>query len=252
MIPAELERILTEKCVYTPQGQARALHSAIWLEDAQALHDLVLARAPSTVLEVGMAYGVSSLAIVSALEELGSGSLLSLDPSQSTDWESVGCETLRRAGLSHRHTLIEEPDFSALPRMCSDSVCVDFVYIDGWHTFDYTLLDLFYADKLLSVGGVVGINDGGFAAVAKALRWFTSHRRYRELDVGLPVRLGPPVHGTDNLVRKVARKVARPSLRLVSRHAPRLAVGPLFARFEDRYFEKRENWEPSGVFYSSF
>jgi predicted O-methyltransferase YrrM len=252
MIPAELERIFTEQLVYTPSGAVKTLHSAIWRDEARALHDVVLERAPAAVLEVGMAYGVSSLVITAALEELGAGTLVSVDPYQSTDWGSAGVETLRRAGLSHRHTLIEEPDYLVLPRLCAEHASVDFVYIDGFHTFDYTLLDLFYADKLLRVGGVVGINDGGFVAVNKALRWFTSHRRYRELDVGLPVRLGPPVHGSPTLSRKVARKLGRPTLRLVSRTAPRLAVGPLFARFEDRYFEKREDWEPSGLFYESF
>jgi predicted O-methyltransferase YrrM len=252
MIPAELERMLSEQCVYTPSGEVRALHSAIWPEDAKALHDLVLERAPTTVLEIGMAYGASSLAIASALEERGSGSLISVDPSQSTDWESIGMEALRRANLVHRHTLLEEPDFVALPRMLSEGLSFDLVYIDGWHTFDYTLLDLFYADKLLSVGGVVGINDSGFVAVGKALAWFTSHRRYEELDVGLPTRLGPPIHGSSTLSRKVLRKVGRPGLRYVSRIAPSLAVGPFFARFEDRYFEKCEVWEPPGVFYASF
>jgi hypothetical protein len=27
------------------------------------------------------------------------------------------------------------------------------VFVDGWHTFDYTLLDLFFADLLTEVGG---------------------------------------------------------------------------------------------------
>jgi hypothetical protein len=27
-------------------------------------------------------------------------------------------------------------------------VQVDFAFMDGWHTFDYTLLDFFYTDKL--------------------------------------------------------------------------------------------------------
>jgi hypothetical protein len=33
----------------------------------------------------------------------------------------------------------------------------DFILIDGFHSFDLTLLDLFYADKLWAVGGVATI-----------------------------------------------------------------------------------------------
>ena len=35
----------------------------------------------------------------------------------------------------------------------------DFIFIDGWHTFDYTLVDMFYADRLLRIGGYLLIDD---------------------------------------------------------------------------------------------
>ena len=41
--------------------------------------------------------------------------------------------------------------------------------VDGWHTFDYALLDFWYADKMLDVNGVVGFNDCGWRAVSKAI-----------------------------------------------------------------------------------
>ena len=33
------------------------------------------------------------------------------------------------------------------------------IYIDGWHTFDYTLVDFFYADLLLETNGVIVLDD---------------------------------------------------------------------------------------------
>ena len=60
------------------------------------------------------------------------------------------------------------------------------VYIDGWHTFDYALLDFFYADKLLDTGGLVGFNDCHYPSIERVLRFVVRHRHYREVDVGPP------------------------------------------------------------------
>jgi predicted O-methyltransferase YrrM len=47
----------------------------------------------------------------------------------------------------------------------------DFIFIDGFHTFDYTLLDFFYADLLLKVNGVIMLDDIRHKAVADVVRY---------------------------------------------------------------------------------
>ena len=136
-----------------------------------------------------MAFGVSSLAILAALREIGQdGKLISIDPGQSTGWQGCGRTAVARAGLSSRHELIEDYDYNALPRLLTSGLRIDFAYIDGWHTFDYSLLDWWYVDRMLPAGGVVGFNDCGWPAVEKAIRFVMTHRKYEELDVGLPPR----------------------------------------------------------------
>ena len=75
--------------------------------------------------------------------------------------------------------------YLALPELLRRGATAEFVYIDGWHSFDYALVDFFYADKLLADGGIVGFNDASFRSVHKVLRFVTRYRRYREIDVGL-------------------------------------------------------------------
>jgi len=41
----------------------------------------------------------------------------------------------------------EDFDFKVLPRLLESGKKIDFAYIDGWHTFDYTLLDWCYIDR---------------------------------------------------------------------------------------------------------
>ena len=101
---------------------------------------------------------------------------------------------------------------------------VQFVDIDGWHTFDYVLLDFFYIDKMLVTGGVVAFNDCALGGVRRATVFLRSHRRYRPYDAGLrPSYIGRDV--TSALARIATRRSK-----------------------SDRYFRKKEAWEPAWDF----
>jgi predicted O-methyltransferase YrrM len=214
--PTLKEMIETRKA-YTPSGERIEMISNIPRAFAEALHETVLKHRPKTSLEIGMAFGISSLAILAALQELGTdGRLITIDPNQSCDWSNCGRTAVARAGFAARHELIEGFDFSVLPRLLDRSLKIDFAYIDGWHTFDYTLIDWWYADKMLAVDGIVAFNDCGFPAVEKVIQFVLTHRSYVEMDVRLPKIL----------------KDGR--------------------RTEDRYFRKTDNKEPAWNFFAPF
>jgi hypothetical protein len=42
--------------------------------------------------------------------------------------------------------VLREPSFLAMPRLLARGAKFDLVFVDGWHTFDFTLLDMFYAE----------------------------------------------------------------------------------------------------------
>jgi len=228
-----LRELLVDKTAITPGGECGPAHSTVLEKYVEALHRTILKEKPDVVLEVGMAQGASTLAILTALEQLGGdGRLLSIDPNQSTVFESQGLHNVKRAGLQDRHELIEEPDYTALPRMLQDGLKLDFAYIDGWHTFDYTLLDFWYTDRMLRVNGVVALNDCGWRAVSKAIGFVMTHRKYGEMDVGLRRSIVP----------------GRELIRFL-----KLQFGAQFRRMnQDRYFRKQEDWEPSFHFFRDF
>ena len=70
-----------------------------------------------------------------------------------------------------------------LPKLLEKGVVLDLAFIDGWHTFDYTLLDFFYIDKMLRPGGVVLLHDRSWPSKQKVMRFIKTHRKYRELPV---------------------------------------------------------------------
>ncbi len=182
-----------------------------------------------------MGFGVSSLAILAALRDGGQdGRLISIDPDQSTDWKGCGLAAVARAELDEKHRLLEDYDYNVLPRLLSSELKIDFAYIDGWHTFDYALLDWWYVDKMLSVGGIVGFNDCGWPAVDKVIRFMLGHRKYAEIDVGLQVRYVGDGGGRDSPAGSTLNdENERP-------------------RAEDRYFRKEVSWEPRWDFFSDF
>lgn len=229
-IPSPLiGEIFERRQVVDGEGRAQPLHSAISEEYARALYGAVLARRPRMAVEIGMAFGISTLAILTALREIGAdGRLISIDPRQSTGFHGIGIANVRRAGFTDRHELIEAFDYAALPRLLEQGTRLQFAYIDGWHTFDYTLLDFFYLDKLLDPGGVIGFNDAGWRSVHKVLGFVRTHRKYREIDVGLP----RDYRGIN-------------PLGVLSRWW----TGRSHA---DRYFEKLEAWEPKWDFFARF
>lgn len=209
------------------------MHSHLPQSYAEALFQAVLSERPITVVEVGMAMGTSSLAILSALRETGGGRLVSIDPMQTSGWNGRGVAAIAAAGLADRHELIEDFDYRALPRLLDSGLQIDFAYIDGWHTFDYTLLDWWYIDRMLPARGVVVFNDCSWPAVDKAIRFVQTHRKYEEMDVGLPRVLTPKGDWLDQVKR-------------------RLPGGEPRRRSEDRYFRKKEAWEPSWDFFAPF
>lgn len=230
-----LRHIYDTRSTLDRAGSPVAVPALLKRSFAEALYRTVLSSQPEICVEIGMAYALSSLAILTALAELGRGRLISIDPNQSTQWAWGGMEAVKRAGFDEYHQLIEKPSFLALPELLKRQITVDFAYIDGWHTFDYILLDFFYLDKMLPVGGVVAFNDCGLRSTDRVLRFLQSHRKYREMSVGLR----PEIAGCGGRARFLSNlKILQMSKRLRLNN--------------DRYFQKLEHWEPSWDFYSEF
>jgi predicted O-methyltransferase YrrM len=86
--------------------------------DCDALRDLLIAEGVETVVEVGLAYGSSALAIGEALVSVGAQRPLHviIDPFQATDWSNVGWQMLQSAGLDAIARLVLQPSSMALPQ----------------------------------------------------------------------------------------------------------------------------------------
>jgi len=128
-------------------------------------------------IEIGCALGMSSLYICDALSRFEEVSHTIIDPYQTTQWKSIGVNNLRKLGF-HFFTLIEEPSEIALPRLVKEKLTFDFAFIDGWHTFDHTLVDFFYLNRLIRVGGMIVFDDTRYPSVSRVLRYVAKYPNY--------------------------------------------------------------------------
>jgi len=137
----------------------------------------------NSTLEIGMAYGLSTMFICQAHQDKGSGSHIAIDPFQSTMWKSIGLLNIKKAGLSDKLRFLEAFSYEALPQLLAERQQIDFAFIDGSHHFDYTLVDFFYVDKLLEIGGYVVFDDIWMPGIRKVLYFVLRNRMYELVDV---------------------------------------------------------------------
>lgn len=171
---------------YDAEGKSYELHSSLMRDDAEFIHGIVADNEDFTrTLEVGCAYGASSLAICSALAGREGANHVIVDPFQYSQFHGIGMANLRRAGLDGLAALVQERSEFYLPKACEQGEGrLDFIFIDGWHTFDHTLLDLFYATRLLRVGGVVVVDDCDHPQVSRAVRYVSNYPCYEVYGLG--------------------------------------------------------------------
>ena len=125
------------------------------------------------ILEIGFAFGISAFYILSNKET----KLTSIDPFQKTQWNNKGLELLKEYKFDKRHTLHELKSYVALPKLLEkyNTNYYDFIFIDGFHTFDYTLLDFFYSNLLLKMKGIIIIDDAMHSGVSKCVKYIENN-----------------------------------------------------------------------------
>ena len=105
------------------------INSAIKSQEGYFIRDIIHRYQCKSCLEVGMAFGVSAMYILSSSKDTV---LISIDPFQSTQWDNCGKKLIQLCNLQARHKLIEEKSFIALPKLL-DKHKFDFIFIDGIH-----------------------------------------------------------------------------------------------------------------------
>jgi predicted O-methyltransferase YrrM len=134
---------------------------------------------PVISLEIGMAYGISTLYICEALAALGHPVRhIVMDPFQSTQWKGIGLRNIQQAGYEAMVEFHEARSEFLLPSLVDRGTMVEFALIDGWHTFDQVMVEFYFINRMLCPGGVVVFDDADRRSVNRAIRYVVNYPGY--------------------------------------------------------------------------
>ena len=149
--------------------------------DGDILRDILVAHGAHVVIEVGLAYGSSALAIGEALCLTGGTEVshIVIDPFQATAYDNVGWDALNAAELAAQTTFIGEASSLALARLVGQGLTADAAFVDGSHRFHEVFVDLYFLRKLVRPGGLIILDDAAWPSVATALPYFDLNLGWR-------------------------------------------------------------------------
>jgi len=218
-----LEELLTSGVTPVENGAVVPIHSSLDRRGLAMIQEVIERLRPRVTVEIGLAYGVSALAICEALERVGGERHIAIDPNQHSgpwgdSWKGGGLLNLERAGFADLVSFHEEPSHLALPQLERQGQRAQFALIDGWSTFDYRLLDFVLLDRLLDVGGVVMTSVPQLPSIQKLSRYVVTNLAYSVYgasssthDPETSIRLSAPRRGLD--VPEAVRRHFKPEIR---------------------------------------
>jgi predicted O-methyltransferase YrrM len=160
-------------------GEIVKISSCINSEEGKIITAIIKKYKFKKCLEIGMACGVSAFYILSNKKT----KLISIDPYQDSQWKNYGIKLLKELKLDKRHKLYQLKSYDALPRLVKKNKIFDFIFIDGFHTFDYTLIDFFYSSLLIKNGGIIIIDDALHHGVSKCIKYIISnYKNFKKIE----------------------------------------------------------------------
>ncbi|HYD40394.1 MAG TPA: class I SAM-dependent methyltransferase [Anaeromyxobacter sp.] len=173
-----------------PDGAPCTLDSITRISPEQGLFmaDLHRQLQPATSVEVGMAYGFSTLFLEDAMHEHGYGHHIAIDPFEFTTWKGIGHRAVQDLGFDSRFTLMQKTSVAALTELHASGLRPEFIFIDGDHRFDGALVDFYCANKLLAVGGVAVFDDMWMPSIQKLAAFIRASFEASYEEVASPVR----------------------------------------------------------------
>lgn len=181
-LPPEAAALLESMYASEPQlgsdGERHALNEITRFpkEAGLQLYDLHTRLKPELSIEIGLAYGFSTVYLLAAMKQGGVGRHVAIDPFQHSEFAGIGSRHAETLGLADRFVHLEERSVDALPRLQAEGARAQLIFIDGDHRFDGVIVDLYLASELCDVGGVIAFDDVQMPAVARALDFLRANR----------------------------------------------------------------------------
>lgn len=141
-------------------------------------YGLIYGTQPERVLEIGFRFGGSSFLMLCALEDVGKGKLVSVDPNPEP--------VLDFSQFDHRFTLIRGHSPEVIPRAVETlGGPVNLCFVDGNHSYASVRADLKAISPHMAKDSYILLHDPAYPDVQRATNEFIAHNRGRVIDCGM-------------------------------------------------------------------
>lgn len=159
-------------------GQTYPIDGTVKISPSQGkwFLDLCTSLKPERTIEIGLAYGFSTLFFLAAIAKNRTGHHIAVDPFQHNYWHGIGSEKVLGTGMKSKFTLIEEYSTRAATDLARTNSTFDLIFIDGNHRFDDVLTDFYLYAPLCKIGGGIIFDDLWMESIKTAVAFIRSNR----------------------------------------------------------------------------
>lgn len=191
-----------------PNNEIIDVHSHTSKEQGLFLQEIIDFVKPSQSLEIGLAYGISTLFILEKHHELNNApkSHIVIEP---FPWGGVAEHNIKKENLFDLVDIRYQKSHDVLPKLYYENHRIQFAYIDTTKLFDIVMQDCYFVDKILDINGVIVLDDcgGGWPGIQRVARFLNSLPHY-ELLKGFN-------KNKKSSKRKIAESIIRSAVKLV-------------------------------------
>ena len=141
------------------------------------LYNLCREAKPRTTIEIGMAYGYSTMYFLAAIRENGLGHHTAIDPFQKCEkWHGIGWRHVQSLGMNDGFRFVEEKSVSALVHLADQAETFEVIFVDGNHRFDDVFVDFTLSAELCPMGGYIILDDMWMPSIRRAAEFIRLNR----------------------------------------------------------------------------
>ena len=144
------------------------------------IYEFCVSVRPKSTLEIGMAYGYSTIFFLAAIEKNQSGHHISVDPFQRSHWHGIGLTHAQAlattTGSNSVFSLIEERSDRVAIDLARSNTTFDIIFIDGNHRFDDVLVDFYLYAPLCAIGGHIIFDDMWMSSIQTVVAFVRTNR----------------------------------------------------------------------------
>ncbi|MES2380695.1 MAG: class I SAM-dependent methyltransferase [Bacteroidota bacterium] len=179
-LPQQLYALYESQNTNGKTGREIPTSGSIMLEEARFLYQKTISEKAQITAEAGLACGASTVAFCQAhIDNKTNGTHFSFDPMQTTAFDDAGLKLVEETNLNTPLKFVPEPSYSGVVNyLLNKNIQIDLAFIDGWHTVDYKIADVFLFDKVLKSGGIMALHDGHFPSTIKSIKYLLRYRDY--------------------------------------------------------------------------